>query len=164
MKTKKLLSAALIACLLAAAFAAYCLPAFAEDAGSAEESAEYCTIDIAGAECFFVYYGKVDPVPSKIEKGARIDFNVMFKGGSSKPYVTLKANGETLELTEGKYYSYVVEKDTVFTVVSSDEPPAEGPGLGVILLIACGVSLVAVVAAIIILNKKEEKKAGKNGK
>ena len=92
MTIKKLLSAALIAGLLAAALAAYCLPAFAED----ETSAEVCTINITGADCFFVYYGKVDPVPSKIEKGARIDFNIMFKGGSSKPYVTLRANGETL--------------------------------------------------------------------
>ena len=160
MKIKIVSFCAAIVCV----FALVCVCAAAEDVSADAAQAETCKIDIQGAQCFFVYYGKADPVPSKIEKGSKIDFNIMFKGGSSKPYVILKANGKRLELVDGKYYSYTVNEDTVFTVETYDEDPDKPIDIGPIILIAGGVALVAVIVIIVITNKKAQIKQGRKNK
>ena len=150
--------------LLICAFAFASVAAFAEDGSAQDVRTETCTIDIQGAQCFFVYYGQVDPVPAKLEKGSEIKFNIMFKGGSSKPYVILKANGKRLELTDGKYYSYTVNEDTVFYVETFDEDPDKPVNIGPIILIAGGVTLIAVIMIIVVTNKKAQKKQGRKNK
>ncbi len=153
-----------VCALLICAFAFASAAAYADDISAQDAQAETCTIDIQGAQCFFVYYGKADPVPSKLEKGSEIDFNIMFKGGASKPYVVLKANGKRLGLTDGKYYSYTVNEDTVFTVETFDEDPDKPVNIGPIILAAGGVSLVAVIVIIVITNKKAQTKQGRKNK
>lgn len=144
---------------LACALALFCFAAAAEESSGAET----CKIDIQGAKCFFVNYENANTtVPSTVEKGTELRFKVMFINGSGKAYTQVKANGETLELTDGKYYSYTVNEDTVFTVETSDTPFEKGGmSLGVKILIGGMVALVAVVVTVIVTNKKEEKKAGK---
>ncbi|MBO4501930.1 MAG: hypothetical protein J5760_06785 [Clostridia bacterium] len=151
---------------LACALALFCFAAAAEESSGDET----CRIDIQSEEkCFFVYYENPGvPVPSTLDKGTELQFKIVFVNNTGKANTVVKANGETVEFVDGKYYFYTVNEDTVFTVETSGDVPGDenesGMSLGMKLLIGGGIALVAVVVTVIVTNKKEEKKAGKKRK
>lgn len=158
MNVKKYVSAA-IAALICFCF---CFAAFAdarELTSDVSDPAETCSVSIANKNCFFVFAGTRDTVPNKLEKGRTFSFNVVFDPGTSYKETYVTANGVVIPLEDGKY-TYTINEDTVFDVLSAD-PDARAPfPIGTVLLILCCVSLVGVVAWTVISNKKEQKKAG----
>ncbi len=160
--------ALLLAVLTAAAFLGFA--ALAETPSTLpgqETSGEMCRISISNKECFFVYAGTRDTVPNQLAAGTEFSFNIVFDPGKSSKTVTVYANGTEIPLVDGKY-TYTINEDTVFDVVTDGSRPSASSGKGLsvgeILLIAGGVALVGVVAWIVLANKREEKKAGNNKK
>ncbi len=152
-------------CLLLSALvcAGLCFAAAAEAPEiSAESAAETCSLSISTDNCFFVYAGTRDTVPNKLAKGTSFSFNLVFDPGKSSSQVTVYANGTEIPLEDGKY-TYTINEDTVFEVITDGSRPSGGGkklSLGEIMLIICGVVIVGVVVWVIVSNKIEQKKTG----
>lgn len=154
-----------IAILLFAALlcASLCFAASAEMPEiSSESAAETCSLSISTDNCFFVYAGTRDTVPNKLAKGTSFSFNLVFDPGKSSSQVTVYANGTEIPLEDGKY-TYTINEDTVFEVITDGSRPSGGGkklSLGEIMLIICGVATVGVVVWVVVSNKIEQKKTG----